>query len=206
MEPGKPYRIEVPLNAVAYSFPAGHRIRVSLSTTYWPMIWPSAHPVGLKLWSHRSSFTLPLRPERTADRDLQSFPAPEVAALDAHVVLRPARGKRTVERDLGTGEYTSTVFDDYGHVRLEDSGIEISSIRSTQYRILENDPLTAHMESRWVIEIGRGDWRTKTVTRTSMTATTGHFALAADVDAFEGENEHAVFNRHWDATVPRNLV
>ncbi|MGO3211524.1 MAG: CocE/NonD family hydrolase, partial [Brachybacterium sp.] len=39
LEPGKKYQVEVPLNGIAQSFPAGHRLRLSISTSYWPLIW-----------------------------------------------------------------------------------------------------------------------------------------------------------------------
>lgn len=39
LEPGRTYRVRIPLNGVAQVFPAGHRIRLSLSTSYWPLVW-----------------------------------------------------------------------------------------------------------------------------------------------------------------------
>ena len=42
MKPGRKTVVTVALNDVAYSFRKGHRMRVAISTTYWPMIWPSA--------------------------------------------------------------------------------------------------------------------------------------------------------------------
>lgn len=36
-----PHRATVRMNEVAYRFPKGHRIRVSISTSYWPLAWPS---------------------------------------------------------------------------------------------------------------------------------------------------------------------
>ena len=39
--PGRRYQVRIQLNDAGAVFPAGHRIRVALSTTYWPMIWPA---------------------------------------------------------------------------------------------------------------------------------------------------------------------
>ena len=39
--PGQRYQVRIQLNDAGSVFPAGHRIRLALSTTYWPMIWPS---------------------------------------------------------------------------------------------------------------------------------------------------------------------
>src|SRR5262249_49072450 len=38
---GQSYRVRIKLNDAGSVFPAGHRIRLALSTAYWPMIWPS---------------------------------------------------------------------------------------------------------------------------------------------------------------------
>src|SRR5690625_5643930 len=36
--------VDVQLNGMAQSFPAGHRLRVSVSTSYWPVVWPPPQP------------------------------------------------------------------------------------------------------------------------------------------------------------------
>ncbi len=41
LEPGRRYTVRLQLNDAAHAFPAGHRIRLALSTTYWPIAWPS---------------------------------------------------------------------------------------------------------------------------------------------------------------------
>ena len=40
LEPGRVYDCVVDLDDVAHGFPAGHRMALSLSTTYWPICWP----------------------------------------------------------------------------------------------------------------------------------------------------------------------
>ena len=35
------YRVRIELNDAGSVIPAGHRIRLALSTSYWPMIWPA---------------------------------------------------------------------------------------------------------------------------------------------------------------------
>ena len=65
LEPGKRYRVRVQLNDIAHVFPAGHRIRVAVSTSYWPIAWPSPEPVTLTLYAGASTLELPVRPPRT---------------------------------------------------------------------------------------------------------------------------------------------
>ena len=42
LEPGRRYRAPIPLNALGHRFLAGHRLRLAVSTAYWPLIWPHA--------------------------------------------------------------------------------------------------------------------------------------------------------------------
>jgi predicted acyl esterase len=39
--PGDVVKVAVELNHTGYVAPEGHRLRLTLSTSYWPMAWPS---------------------------------------------------------------------------------------------------------------------------------------------------------------------
>jgi uncharacterized protein len=41
LECGRVYEVRVPLRAAGYRFLPGHRIRLSVASAYWPVIWPS---------------------------------------------------------------------------------------------------------------------------------------------------------------------
>ncbi len=45
--PGEPVTVSFPLDFGGHRFPVGHRVRLSLSPTYWPFAWPSPEPVTL---------------------------------------------------------------------------------------------------------------------------------------------------------------
>jgi len=49
LEPGKTYRVRLQLNDIAQQVPAGHRIRVALSNSLWPLFWPSPELVTVTL-------------------------------------------------------------------------------------------------------------------------------------------------------------
>ncbi len=105
---GKPVDIRVQLNVIGQRIPAGYRLRLALSSAYWPMIWPSAEKPVLAL----TGATLVL-PRHDAARDgppLPTFgPAEGAAPLEAEE-LRPGRSSRTRSVDLATGVET-TVWD-----------------------------------------------------------------------------------------------
>ena len=44
LEPGRAYEVRVPMRAAGYRFAPGHRIRLSVASAYWPVLWPSPYP------------------------------------------------------------------------------------------------------------------------------------------------------------------
>lgn len=72
---GKEYTIKIPLRDIAYVVPAGHRLRVAISTTYWPLVWPSPEPVCLSLKTAQSYLSLPVRGNKTTVNSTPQFSA-----------------------------------------------------------------------------------------------------------------------------------
>ena len=64
--PGEEMEVSFPLHAMAWRVPANHRLMLYISSTYWPVCWPSPEPVTLTLAPGRSKLELPreLQPAR----------------------------------------------------------------------------------------------------------------------------------------------
>ncbi len=141
LTPGETVEVTVVLDQCAYRVPAGHRLRVAVSTAYWPMIWPSPEPVALTLSA--ATLSLPVRPRPRGDE--WTFPQPEAAAPWRTETLRNSSSRRTVERDQATGVVTQTIADDFGEVCA--TSITASSNGSAGPRglwtIHPDDPLSA---------------------------------------------------------------
>ena len=60
LKPGKFYDVSVPLKSVAQTIPKGHRLRLAVSSTYWPMVWPSPEDVTLTVDAAKSRLDLPV--------------------------------------------------------------------------------------------------------------------------------------------------
>ncbi|HEX6198998.1 MAG TPA: CocE/NonD family hydrolase, partial [Thermoanaerobaculia bacterium] len=193
LEPGRLYRVRVRLNDVAHAFPAGHAIRLAVSTSYWPMAWPSPEPVTLSLFAGEGRLTLPVRLPRPEDGALRPFEPPEQAPTLAHTALRPARFRRTVERDLATDETTQIIEGDGGEfegaalARVEDIDLELGTQVSRRYSIREHDPLSAKAEVHHTTRLRRRDWQIEIETHTRLTADRHRFRLEAELRAHEGE-------------------
>jgi hypothetical protein len=99
--PGGRYRVRLQLNDCGTTFPAGHRIRLALSTTYWPMVWPSPHDATVTILG--GTIDLPARPSRPHDALLPPLPDAETAP--------PARDTLGLELG-GEGKYHLDIKDD----------------------------------------------------------------------------------------------
>ena len=101
---GERYRVRIQLNDAGSVFPAGHRVRLAISTAYWPMIWPAPEKATLLIFA--GTLDLPLRPPQGTDAQLSPFPEPESAPPEKPTVIR--RGDVRIERidriglELGT--------------------------------------------------------------------------------------------------------
>ena len=81
VEPGEPIVVTLALDFAGHRVPAGHRVRLSLSPTYWPFAWPSPEPVTLDVrLGERTFVTLPeARPCGRQTETPPRFPEPERA-------------------------------------------------------------------------------------------------------------------------------
>jgi len=200
--PGERIAVSLRLDDVAYAVAPGHRLRLAISTSYWPLIWPSPEPAAITLFAGASRLVLPERaPVAGGPRP---FEPPEGAApLDAEQ-LRPVAQRRWLERDLVSGESRLVIVDDLGAQRIRAHGLERGSVCREHYRILPGDPLSARAEISWTQTLGRGDWQIRTESRHEQSADREQFHLRAEIRAFEGEQQ--VFEKGWQRSVPRDFL
>ncbi len=210
LQPGERYVVKMRLNDIAHAFPPGHRIRLALSTSYWPVAWPSPEPASIGLFTGRSFVDLPVRAPRPEDEALRPFGEPEGAPPVEFVDLQEGKVKRKIERDISSGEttYVTTIeMDEAGQVamsRLDRIDLEIGHGIVERFSIREADPLSARAEIRQKAISRRRDWRTHVETRVVFSATQQEFRLQAELRAFNGDSQ--VFSRSWDTTIPRDHV
>ena len=209
LEPGREYEASIALDAIAQSFPAGHRLRLALSPTYWPWAWPSPEPVTLTVVAGESVLELPVRPERPEDAQLRPFDPPVVPPGLGEVTVGGGAGGRAYTRDLVTDEIDwSFRYVDGGNEVLP-NGWESEEWNRVGYALREGDPLSARVEVEAESVLQRGaQGRFHIVTHGQMTCDADTFYVADEVAVYEGPegDEHEVFTRSWWHQAPRDLV
>lgn len=205
LEPGRRYRVRVPLHSVAQAFPPGHRIRLSLSTSYWPLVWPAPEPVLLSVYEKGSALTLPVRPSDVPeDKLLAPFGEPEGCAPPPVTRLSEPEQAWTVARDLVDYRSVLDIVKDRGRQRHEDTGIETGLRAHETYSWTGEDFGSVRGESAWEMRFSRTDWDVRVETRTVLSSDKDTFQVDATLDGYE--DGRRVFSRTWNERIPRENV
>ncbi|MFO1147239.1 MAG: CocE/NonD family hydrolase [Alsobacter sp.] len=208
LAPGRAEPVRVTLNDCGQRIPAGHRLRLALSTGYWPLVWPAAHAATLTLHLAGCRLTLPGRPH-DARQPAVSFAPPVSGPPAPRTKLAPGRSARAVEIDLAAGvsryrtEGEGGLFGE-GVLRFDETGTVLSHALTREFAIRPEDPLSAEARIVQTYEMGREGWDIRIETVTELTATAEAFRMIGRLEAFE--NDLTVAVREWDQTFPREGV
>jgi putative CocE/NonD family hydrolase len=200
--PGERYRVTLIMDHVAHRFAAGMRMRISISTTYWPMILPAPEPVVLTLYTAASELRLPVRPARRDDGLLQPLGAALVPKASAQLLdSRPAQ--HVVEWDAL--RETQTIRHDVGNGRVLLMQIKTLLVGENSMRCEIGEVDTAaSIEYRYVMGWERDSWRPRVEVYTRVRTLPRTFILEGTLAAFNGTE--MVYSGQWDRTIPRELV
>jgi putative CocE/NonD family hydrolase len=202
LEPGRRYKVRIQLNECGQRISAGSRLRLAISSAYWPVVWPSPEPVTLTVTTGASRLELPIRSPRAEDADLPDFGPAEGAPPLRRTMLRPGDRKIDITRDVLTGRATVERYQDDGLVRIDDFDWETRTAARRFYIISPDDPLSAEARIHWRKEYGREKFRISLDAHTHMRVTRTDFLISGALDAYEGEDR--VFSREWNCKIPRD--
>jgi hypothetical protein len=163
--------VRIQLNDAGSVFPAGHKVRLAISTAYWPMIWPSPETATVQIFA--GTLDLPQRPPNAADARLSPFPEPETA---------PPEKPTIIHRDGVRIE------------RIDRIGLELGTQYKSEYHVEDNDPLSAVAELRNTQTLSRNEWQIRVETQLRMSSTGDAFRAAGKFARLRGR-ERSVSSR-----------
>jgi hypothetical protein len=178
---GQRYRVHIQLNDAGSVFPAGHKIRLAISTAYWPMIWPA--PERATLLISGGMLELPVRTRGATDAPLRPLPGPESAPPEKPTISH--RDNMRIER-------------------IDRLGLELGTRNDSKLHVDEDDPLSAVNELRRTWTMSRDAWQIRIETQMRLSCNRDVFLLQASLRAWEGANE--ICHREWDRSIPRDLL
>lgn len=201
VEPGKQYSVRIPLYHIAYVVPKGHKLRVSVSTNYWPLTWPAPENMTLSLMPDSCFIKIPVNENPETYRNIQQYNE-EISFSGKQV--RPAESSRVVCRDYKTGITTLETVDDFGCQYFDSSDSEVDFLCHQRLTIHEDNPLSAGNEIRLKVNMGRDGWRT---------GLDAHYVMTCDADNFYVRvkwialhDDEVVFEKSFDEIIKRNYM
>jgi predicted acyl esterase len=171
---------EIRLKHIAQHVPAGRRLRVSLSTSYWPWIWPSPERAEITVDLARTFVTVPLLDPTLAVPLERTWEAPAIAAPPP-VASEAGRQSWAWQED----ENPTVVVRSSSAPTTKHYPSGLSTVHETEIRYLldPDDPLTAAVETFRRASFARGDWHVETIQRSRMTGDAMSFTVSTDLTA-----------------------
>lgn len=204
LEPGKDVNARVTLDCCAHRFPKGHRIRLSLATTFWPMFWNMPEDATLDLDLTNAKLNLPIFTGKDCQGpNMEPQSAPDTPAT----FLEEGRVDRSIHYDIVTDTWTCItngvggVFGE-GVYRFDDIDVTVEHNLKRELILSNKDPLSAQYTIYQEMKIGREGWWIEADIVTKQTGDLENFYLETDMDVTENGKE--VFNKRWDEKVERN--
>jgi hypothetical protein len=201
---GPPVEVRIPLRASGYRFAAGNRIRLTVLTSYWPVLWPSPLPGELRV--HRgpatpSRLVLPVLPSSAATLEPPAFRT-EPAGLREVGGSEEDPAEWRIEEDVLRGTVAVTIGE--GGASLLEDGSRVYSSERLVLTAADADPAHARLDSdvayRWTGDGFDVDIRASG----SIASDEGAFDVRVDLDVrLDGE---PFFAREWSERIPRRLV
>jgi len=204
LAPDKTYKVTLNLNYVAQRFPAGHQIRLSISSSYWPLAWPAPEPAKLTLHLKNSKIILPVRKAKKSDLNLRDLGEPEEGRNLPTTLLVPSHREWEVKHNLATNEVTLHVTNNDPQYTLDDINWTIQKDVTEKYVYKNNNYDTLRGEVTSKRRFKRDDWEATTITKTILTSSRTHFRIHATLDAYE--KDARIFSKTWDESIPRDFL
>jgi hypothetical protein len=192
----------ITLDEIAYQIPKGHTLRLSISSSYFPLIWPAKESVWLEFDLSECRLEFPVL--QTKPNQVLTFPPVESALAADIEVLRPNSNQRFITKDMVAGKTNLNIIDDYGKRHIKRYDLITETYCKELYSIKENDPLSATAKTFWREYLERGDWIVCTETTTYMSCDKDFFYLTANLKAFESET--IIFEKNWQEKIKREFV
>ncbi|PZQ80081.1 MAG: peptidase S15 [Ancylobacter novellus] len=189
---GERFASEIPLKGVAYRFKLGCRIRLAVSTTYWPMVWPEHRNSGITLYPDATVFLLPGMPAQ-AVHELPPFDPPVSAAPIPSEDIQSGDIIRRLTWDATTGVSELVNTNQRTTWRLGDLTLGGRGLHG--YSIRPDDPASARAWFESVQRYERPGWAIRLETRSDVFWEDGKLVLESRYEALE--NDAAVFSRQW---------
>ncbi len=195
LEPGAPFTHRIPLSLTGHRFARGARIRVAISESLWPLVWPAPAPAQLSIHPGASNIALPIRTDIDDQHDfpipVRTSQAPPPAAYEP--APPDAEGRIRIVNETPPFAYPAPGV-----------GTMLSSSTTETSEIIEGQPAACRWTATSTSSWKRDDWDCALEAGYDLTADATTFFLREWLIARrDGEQ---IFERTHVSEIPRRLV
>ncbi|MEP7113966.1 MAG: CocE/NonD family hydrolase [Ilumatobacteraceae bacterium] len=199
MEPGRFETIDMLLDDTGYRFVAGHRIRLAISTAYFPMVLPPpAHVRATIALGSDTYIDLPA-PADLVDIEVAE---PVEGLLPVYEELTLGGAERKIMRSPDARTVMTTISSDTGEVVHPTNGMIWRESSESVATIASDDPSSFECKESLTVMRRRSGIETRAVATGRLTATANHWQIEAALTAYE--NDAVVFDRAWTNKIERD--
>jgi predicted acyl esterase len=204
LAPGEVYQVRVPLKATGYRFLAGHRIRLSVASAYWPAIWPAPYLADNAL--HRG----PARPSRLIlpvvppDADT---PAPPIFKTTPPELIAAGGGSDEpgvwrISEDVIAGSTTVEIYG--GDTTILPDGRSLFNAERLLLTAYERDPAHVTFSNQVDYRLREHGYETHIRSSGTIRSTASDFHI--NIELLVTLDGNTFFQRSWLESVPRQLL
>jgi putative CocE/NonD family hydrolase len=198
---GQQYDLRMELYPTGFRVPKGYKLRLAISSSYWPIIWPAREHATITVYARGSRLRLP---RYKGSHSQWRFKEPTFGAGRSRTEIRPARSIRQVIHDIATGISTILIQQDGGRHTVGPDGLEIGSGGKLHFEIQRDDPTSAVCKTEWYWHLKRDTWDVSCTIRSEVHSDCDDFII---VNSLEGtEAGERCYSRSWNAKIPRQGI
>lgn len=198
--PGESRSVEVRFPHTAYRFARGHRIRLALSSAYWPLIWPAPRSPCITLHLNHARLKLPVRLGSDRDNHIV-MAAPERQINPGITELSTPALERWVDRVDAIGRRSIGWHQPLRRVRFNAIDLEFGLETHAEHCIEPRDPTSASSRFEHRLHYHRNNWTVDVSGHARLTSTETEYCLEGAVEV--RENGEVIFYREWAPVIPR---
>ncbi|HEV8489914.1 MAG TPA: CocE/NonD family hydrolase [Candidatus Limnocylindrales bacterium] len=202
LTPDEVVELAIDVDATAWRFRPGHRVRVSIASADWPNVWPTPEPATNTVRfgpAHASRLVLPVVPDE-GSADAPAFEPSPVAARPAVAGLPAPRW--SIARDHLSGQASATI-EAPSRFRTAD-GTLIERDLGCVCEVDPADPARATARGWHRCRSTRGQRSVEARSDVLVESTVTDFHVTIDLVVRVGEAVH--FTRRWTESIPRALL
>lgn len=185
----------------AYRFEAGHRIRLSISGSYWPLIWPSPRFSGLSLNIGNCFLRIPLYPRDYGIASSLPESEPISSSSDSFVVVANPILERRIDFASNGQFRTDSWKQPMKVVRLSDMNLDFGIETDACHTICTNDIASARSAFTHRLHFCQDDWTVEVIGKAELSSTAESYRLHGSLEV--KENGESIFSRTWNPEIPR---